>query len=201
MVSVPDRIKGVRLSGWWTASYVVLWALVLVLCAVVVALARQIGTLHLRLGPRGALEMDDEGPPLGDAPPTTSGLLLDGGAIELGGPGDRRLLLFVSPGCIMCEQVLPSLPVVARVNGMTPFAITDVDPFEAARDLKVPRGVTAVSSREMAETYRIPGTPFAIVLDSLGVVRAKGTVNNLEQFEGLVTTAARRESDAFEEAG
>ena len=189
------------MSGWWTASYVVLWVLVLVLCMVVVALARQIGTLHLRLGPRGALEMDDEGPPLGDAPPVLRAQGLDGSEKEFGGPGDRRLLLFVSPGCIMCEQVLPSLPVVARVNGMTPFAITDVDPFEAARDLKVPRGVTALSGPEVASTYRIPGTPYAIVLDRMGVVRAKGTVNNLEQFEGLVTTAARRESDALEPAG
>ncbi|HET7483254.1 MAG TPA: hypothetical protein VFK89_10375 [Actinomycetota bacterium] len=189
------------MSGWWAASYVVLWVLVLLLSIVVVALARQIGTLHLRLGPRGALEMDDEGPPLGDAPPVTSGEILGGGPIEIGGPGERRLLLFVSPGCIMCEQVLPSLPVVARVNGMRPFAITDVDAFEATRDLTVPRGVTAVSSRAAAEAYRIPGTPFAIVLDSLGVIRAKGTVNNLEQFEGLVATAARRESEAYEEAG
>jgi hypothetical protein len=32
------------------------------------------------------------------------------------------------------------------------------------------------------------------VLDDLGIVRGKGTVNNLEQFEGLIATAARREA-------
>jgi methylamine dehydrogenase accessory protein MauD len=188
-------------SGWWTASYVVLWALVIVLCAVVVALARQIGTLHLRLGPRGALEIDDEGPPIGDAPPVVVGQNLDGSAVEVGGPGARRLLLFVSPGCILCEQVLPALPVVARVNSMKPVAITDVDPIEAARDLRVPRGVTAVSGPDVAMTYQVPGTPYAVVMDKTGVVRAKGTINNLEQFEGLVATASRRESDALEVAG
>ena len=57
------------MEGWWAASYVVLWLLVLVLMVVVVALARQIGTLHLRLGPRGALEMDEEGPQLGEMLP------------------------------------------------------------------------------------------------------------------------------------
>jgi hypothetical protein len=31
-----------------------------------------------------------------------------------------------------------------------------------------------------------------VVLDAIGVVRAKGTVNNLEQIEGLVDTARRR---------
>ena len=38
---------------------------------------------------------------------------------------------------------------------------------------------------------RAPCMP-AIVLDEHGAVRAKGTVNNLEQVEGLVDTAARR---------
>jgi predicted aspartyl protease len=42
------------------------------------------------------------------------------------------------------------------------------------------------------EVYDVPGTPFALVLDRWGVVRAKGTVNNLEQVEGLVDTAASR---------
>ena len=52
------------MRGWWAISYVVLWVVVIVL-SLVVALARQIGTLHLRLAPRGALEVDAEGPPLG----------------------------------------------------------------------------------------------------------------------------------------
>jgi hypothetical protein len=34
-----------------------------------------------------------------------------------------------------------------------------------------------------------------IVLDEQGVVVAKGTVNNLEQVEGLVDTASRRLSE------
>jgi hypothetical protein len=38
----------------------------------------------------------------------------------------------------------------------------------------------------------VPGTPFLLVLDEMGVVRGKGTVNNLEQVEGLVDTAGRR---------
>ena len=49
-----------------------------------------------------------------------------------------------------------------------------------------------VPAPELAERYSIPGTPFAVILDDLGVVRAKGTVNNLEQLEGLVETAKRR---------
>jgi hypothetical protein len=47
----------------------------------------------------------------------------------------------------------------------------------------------------------VPGTPYAVVLDALGVVRAKGTVNNLEQMEGLVDTATARLQDAHPGAG
>jgi len=45
---------------------------------------------------------------------------------------------------------------------------------------------------ELERAYGVPGTPFVLVMDELGVVRAKGTVNNLEQVEGLVDTALRR---------
>ena len=56
MVSSRDTadVRFVTMSGWWLASYLVLWALVIALAVLVLALARQIGTLHLRLGPRGA---------------------------------------------------------------------------------------------------------------------------------------------------
>ena len=101
------------MQGWWAVSYVVMWLLLAALTVVVVALARQIGTLHLRLGPRGALEVDDEGPPLGEAPPPEESTDAQGRPARIGGPGEPQLLLFVSPGCHLCEQVLPSLPAVA----------------------------------------------------------------------------------------
>ena len=45
---------------------------------------------------------------------------------------------------------------------------------------------------ELERVYDVPGTPFVLVMDDAGVVRAKGTVNNLEQVEGLVDMALRR---------
>jgi methylamine dehydrogenase accessory protein MauD len=171
------------MHGWWAISYVVLWLLVLVLTVVVVSLARQIGTLHLRLAPRGALEIDAEGPPLGEAPEP-----LEVQGVGVGGPGDPQLLLFVSPGCALCRDVLPSLPVVARAGGMMPIVISDA----LTGHPSAPQGVAVVASPEAARSYRVPGTPYAVVLDAIGIVRAKGLVNNLEQMEGLVDTARRR---------
>jgi methylamine dehydrogenase accessory protein MauD len=180
-------------SGWWLASYVVLWALVISLSILLLALARQVGVLHLRLGPRGALEIDEEGPPLGEAPEPTDARALDGTEVTIGGPGEPQLLFFVSPGCPVCRQVLPSLAPAARAARMTPLAVVDVEE-RAARDAyeHSPPTVRMVASPELTERYAIPGTPYAVVLDAIGVVRAKGTVNNLEQIEGLVDTARRR---------
>ena len=159
------------MSGWWTAAFVVQWVLLAVLAAVVVALARQIGVLHLRLDPLGALEIDDEGPALGEAPPPRSARAAAGATVFVGGAGGQRLLAFVSATCPVCERVLPSLPAAANALGL---------------ELQV------VSDPELERAYDVPGVPFVVVFDELGVVRSKGTVNTLEQVEGLVDTARRR---------
>ena len=159
------------MSGWWTAAFVAQWLLLVVLCVVVVALARQVGTLHLRLGARGALEIDEEGPQLGEALPPLAARGADGQTLTIGGPGEGRLLLFSSPTCIVCREVAPGLPAAARAGGLVPQVVHDPD---------------------AERTFDVPGTPFLLVLDDLGIVRAKGTVNNLEQMEGLVDTAVRR---------
>ena len=181
------------MQGWLVASYVILWMLVVVLCFIVVALARQVGTLHLRLGPRGALEMDSEGPPLGDAPVPAELTGIDGRPIAVGGPGSQQVLLFVSPGCRMCEEVLPSIGVAARSKGMDAVVLSDSDPLETTRALGAKKlGVPVASAKQLAQVYAVPGTPYVVVLDDLGVVRGKGTVNNLEQLEGLIDTAVAR---------
>ncbi len=159
------------MTGWWAAAFVAQWLLVLVLAVVIVALARQVGTLHLRLGPRGALEVDSEGPALGEAPPPTPGIDASGARVLVGGPGPGRLILFSSPSCPICQDVAPGIPAAAAAVRMAPMVLHDP---------------------ELEHVYGVPGTPFLLVMDEFGVVRAKGTVNNLEQVEGLVDTALRR---------
>ena len=165
------------MSGWWAAAFVAQWVLLAVLAIVVVALARQVGVLHLRLAPLGALEVDDEGPRLGDAPPVRTARSHDGSETVVGGPGPRRLLAFVSPTCPICEQVLPSLPPAAAATQMT---------------------LQVVSDRALEVAYAVPGVPFVVVLDESGIVRSKGTVNSLEQVEGLIDTARGRIAEARE---
>jgi methylamine dehydrogenase accessory protein MauD len=182
-------------SGWWIASYVVLWILVILLSFLVVALARQVGVLHLRLGPRGALEEDDEGPPLGEATSPIASRDVGGRPVTIGGAGGQ-LVLFVSPGCSLCRTVLPSLPVAAKATALDPAVVVDATGAgEAARRL-ARKGIPVVADPSIAHAYRVPGTPYAVAIDAGGIVRAKGTVNNLEQMEGLADTARRRLGNA-----
>ncbi|MEX2438484.1 MAG: hypothetical protein WD739_01205, partial [Actinomycetota bacterium] len=98
------------MTGWWIVAFVAQWLLLVVLAVVVVALARQVGTLHLRLGPLGALELDDEGPPLGKAVDLLHVAGPDDRPVTLGGPADRgKLALFTSPTCQICRQVAPGV--------------------------------------------------------------------------------------------
>jgi hypothetical protein len=159
------------MTDWWAAAFVVQWVLLVVLAVVVVALARQVGTLHLRLGPRGALEVDDEGPALGQAPATVAAHLYGGGRAPIGGAGPIRLVMFASPTCPICLDVLPSIPTAAAAAGAVPQVVHDA---------------------EAEGAWSVPGTPFFVVLDRLGIARAKGTADNLEQVEGLLDTARDR---------
>jgi hypothetical protein len=159
------------MTGWWAIAFVVQWLLLLLLAVIVVALARQVGTLHLRLGPRGALEIDEEGPPLGEAPTMVTALTKDGRRQVVGGPGPPTLVLFASPTCGVCREVAPAMPSAAASAGYVTSILHDP---------------------EAERVWNVPGTPFVVILDDEGLVLAKGTVNNLEQVEGLVDTAARR---------
>lgn len=181
------------MTGLWLISYAVLWALVVVLCVIVVALARQIGTLHLRLGPRGALEIDEEGPPLGEEVEPLAVTDVDGEEVVLGGERRAQLLLFVSPGCDICRQVLPAMEPVARGGELAPVVITDAGEDDSETAYRRKRGkAPLVASLEACEAFDVPGTPYVVILDAEGVVQGKGTVNNMEQMEGLVDTSRRR---------
>jgi len=159
------------MTGWWAVAFFAQWVLVVALAAVVVALARQVGTLHLRLGPRGALEVDTEGPALGEAPPAMPAIDADGTRVLVGGPGSARLLVFSSPTCPICREVVPGVSAAAAAAGMVGMVLHDP---------------------ALEHAYDVPGTPFVLVMDPDGVVRSKGTVNKLEQVEGLIDPALRR---------
>src|SRR5215212_6987277 len=90
-------------------SNALLWIAVGVLAAVVVALVRQIGVLHERVFPVGALVMPG-GPRVGAPAPSHVATDLAGRTVPIGGvasDGRATLLFFVSPTCPVCKTLLP----------------------------------------------------------------------------------------------
>jgi methylamine dehydrogenase accessory protein MauD len=173
-------------------SNVVLWLLVLVLAGVVLALARQIGVLYERVAPVGAL-MTVRGPAVGDNAPVVSAPDLRGGSIDVGAPGRRTLLFFLSPTCPVCKTLLPVLRSVVRREPLEVVLASDGAPEEHAAFVRE-EGLEAfpyVLSPTLGITYQVGKLPYAVLLDAAGVIRSKGLVNTREHLESLLEAEER----------
>ncbi len=97
------------MDGTLLISYVILWALVIILSLLVFALARQVGVLHERVAPAGAL-MPASGPKVGEMTEVMPLTDLNGHAVVIGGAdseGLATLILFISPTCPVCKSLVP----------------------------------------------------------------------------------------------
>ena len=177
---------------WLTSSNILLWLIVIGLALVVVALGRQIGLLHERLAPVGALATN-QGPQAGDQAPLMPGHLIGGGTIEIGGKlpkGALRLLLFVAPSCPICKKLIPVALDVARDEGVELVFVGDEDPDEQRKMIER-HGLSArpfVNGPEVGMAFAVAKLPHAVLLDSSGRVAARGLVNSREHLESLVVS-------------
>src|ERR1700730_14206570 len=88
---------------------VLLWVVVIFLSLAVLALARQVGVLHERVAPAGAL-INGAGPEVGEQSPRLEVHALAGNAITVGSTlatGKALLMLFVSQTCPICKKLIP----------------------------------------------------------------------------------------------
>jgi hypothetical protein len=155
-------------------------AVALIACAglavAVLALAREVGMLRLRLGPASALEIPEEGPPLGARSELAE-------RFTFGPETELALAVFVSDGCRVCRALEPAVSSLAR------DPLLAVETFEESEH----RGVW--------DELAVPGSPYAVALGTDGAVLAKGTFNNLAQLESVVAAAERRRAEgAFVES-
>jgi len=172
-------------------SNIVLWVVVLGLLAVVLALTRQLGVLHERITPVGAL-MLNKGLTVGEQAPEMEVVALDGAHMTVGTPrpdGKSTLLLFVSPTCPVCKSLLP----VVKSSGkderdwLNVILASDGSP-EEHREFARANGLTGIPyvvSAPLGMTYQVSRLPFAALLDEAGVLRARGLVNSREHLESL----------------
>lgn len=186
-------------------SNIVLWVLVLVLTIVVFALMRQIGVLHERVFPAGAL-MTTAGPKVGDVAPVSTVKSISGVDISIGGKnanGLSTLLLFVSPNCPICKTLLPIVKSVMQAEKKTAQILLASDSESTSvssseykeherfiQDYQLPAD-RYVLSRPLGLSFMVEKLPFAALIDSEGVLRAKGMVNSREHLESLFEAQAK----------
>ena len=176
-------------------SNVVLWVMVIVLAVVVLALARQLGVLHERITPVGAL-MLARGPKVGERAPALVVNDLDGQAVAIGaaagaaqGEAKSLLLLFVSPTCPVCKVLLPVLK-ASRKSEQAWLDIVLASDGELAEQREFVRGqgleaFRYVVSTPLGVTYQVSRLPYAVLIDGDGTLRARGIINSREHLESL----------------
>ncbi|MFN7173737.1 MAG: methylamine utilization protein MauD [Thermaurantiacus tibetensis] len=161
-----------------------------VLGVAVVALARQVGVLHERIAPVGALVADTGAAPGAVAPAITAPTLANG--VRTIGPGQIAsrglLLLFVGSGCPICKRVVPLAQVLARAERLELLLVAD--PSDTGLELFVSRfrlpPERILLSEEAGRTYGVAQLPTAALLDTDGRLIARGLVNSREHLESLL---------------
>lgn len=173
------------------ASQFVLWLAVIVLATVCIALARQVGVLHQRIAPAGALSIR-QAVQVGDAAPQMTLTTLEGAALQVGGAraGRSQLILFLSPDCAICQSLLPSvrsaqgaekqwLDIVLASDGGSP------DRHVAFVREKGLAKFPYVLSEALGRSFGVAKLPFAVLIDEAGKLAASGLVNSREHLESL----------------
>ena len=169
----------------------VLWLAVIALSIALLAVIRQLGVLHERIAPVGAL-MLAKGLKVGESTPQIAVQDLEGRSMTLGAVRtDERatLIMFVSPTCPVCKTLLPALKSsLASERDWLDIVLASDGEMTAQREFVLAQrlgGFPYVVSAPLGISYQVSRLPFAVLVDSNGVLRARGIVNSREHRESL----------------
>jgi hypothetical protein len=177
------------MNGLFWASYLLLWVLLAIVTALLLLLYRQYGRSLLPAKERLKLAGLDIGTAV---PELRVGIDPAASPIRLAADGDgwpaARLLLFASPDCPVCSILWEK---VGALSGEWP----DIDYlWVQSREPKagpVPAGWRVISDIEglARRAMDVPALPYAYVVDSSGIVRAKGLMNGLDDCRAVIREA------------
>lgn len=178
-------------------STLLLWLAVIGLGVLVLSLARQIGVLHDRIAPAGALMIANQ-LEVGTPAPAFDLEALDGTQISLGKPREderRTLVYFLSPTCPICSSLLGTVKVLAEKDPSLDVVLMSSGPkdeHDAYRKRKAADigSFPYILSEDVVRGFGVGKLPYAVLIDPAGVVRAHGLVNTREHLECLFETEA-----------
>lgn len=178
-------------------SNLILWVVVIALALLVLALARQVGILHERVAPAGALQ-PTTGPKVGELTNELGLTALDGTRHTLGGANPAGLatfILFISPTCPVCKSLVPTAMslIDSEKNRMTlVFASDGADTDKEMTQHKSyvqDLGISSypyIISQQLGMNYEVSKLPFAVLIGGDGTLQSKGLVNTREHMESLI---------------
>ena len=181
------------MSGVWLASYVVLWLLVLVLALLLAGALRQLGLLQLRLGDDPGALITDTGLERGTLAPDFTAVGAESSELvtlsEL--PPVPRMIVFASPGCLSCRELIPGLNEVRKTRaGEFDFLVIcrgDVESCQAfGRMNRLEAPMVVDTNGQIEKDYLVTLTPFAYLLDHERNVVIRGIANDWRQLESLL---------------
>ncbi|MEM7217065.1 MAG: thioredoxin-like domain-containing protein [Pseudomonadota bacterium] len=176
---------------WLVVANVVLWLLVIGLTIVVYALARQIGVLHERIAPAGALMLNAQ-LKQDDPAPSVAALDLDEVPHTVGGPsttGRGTLLFFLAPDCPICSSLLPVVrSLAAQHEDVEVILASDGETLDDHRAYVAKNELTRFTyllSEPLGKTYGVSKLPYAVLIRPAGTIASLGIVNSREHLESL----------------
>lgn len=178
------------------ASQALLWVGFAVMAVLVAALARQVGVLHERIAPAGALTLH-QSLKAGDAAPEMKLETLAGSTVAIGGvrTGRSQLLFFLSPDCPLCKSMLPVLKSAAGAEKgwLDIILASDGDEPDHRRMIMAEGldGFDYVLSETLGRTLGVSKLPYAVLIAEDGKIASLGLVNTREHLESLFEAKER----------
>lgn len=177
-------------------SQILLWVAVIVLAVLVAALARQVGILHERIAPAGALTLH-QNVQVGEAPTPLELLTLQGGSVTIGGKreGRSQLVFFAAPDCPVCKSLLPILRSAAKAEADWLEVVLAGDGDERGYlAMASEHGldqVPLVLSEALGRSFGVSKLPYGILIDENGRLASLGLINSREHLESLFEAKER----------
>ena len=174
-------------------SNIILWVIVVALTILLFAVTRQVGILHERVAPAGALQ-PTSGPKIGEITEEIKTSSLQGSSVVLGGTQEEEkasLVLFISPTCPVCKELVPTAKSLAKaeINQIRLFFASDGEDLKQHKnyihDLEI-EDYPYLVSEALGMYYQVSKLPFAVLIDGNGILRSKGLVNTREHLESLI---------------
>jgi hypothetical protein len=176
--------------------------LLVLLVVLVAGLLRSHAELLRRLGPETDAASAHRPPSVaprredGAPAPAVAGTTPDGDALRLdfdGGRGAPTLLAFLSTGCSSCAAFCETLDESRLPAGVQAVIVTRGRERERLAGVRAlaPEGVPVVMSSQAWEEYRVPGSPYFVLVEES--IRGEGVATTWSALTSLVSDAIEDE--------